>query len=74
MKAHNLPRPYRLMIPPECVPTIDALKASGLTNKAIGAHIGVHWRTVSYALCRLGAYKDIPFTQPESEQNDNIGN
>lgn len=60
MKAHDLPRPYRLAIPIEVVPVIDKLKKKGHTQRAIAKHLGVHWQTIYTVLKRRGAYKDIP--------------
>lgn len=60
MKAHNLPRPYRLAIPPEVVPSIDALKAQGHKSTVVAKTLGVHFNTVRAVIKRRGAYKDIP--------------
>lgn len=60
MKAHDLPRPYRLAIPLEVVPKIDALKAQGHKQRAIAKALGVHWRTIATVLKRQGAYSAVP--------------
>ena len=60
MKAHDMPRPYRLAIPLEVVPKIDALKAQGHKQRAIAKALGVHWRTIATVLKRQGAYSAVP--------------
>ena len=60
MKPHNQPRPYRWAIPPEVVPSIDALKAQGRKSTVIAKTLGVHFNTVRAVIKRRGAYKDIP--------------
>jgi DNA invertase Pin-like site-specific DNA recombinase len=62
MKAHDLPRPYRMAVPEDVVPTIDALKAQGHKQRAIAKALGIHWQTVYNVLRRNGAYSRIPRT------------
>lgn len=51
------------------VAIIDHLIKIGMRHNAIAAHMGVHWRTVSYVHNRRGAYKGIPkpIEQPPTE-------
>jgi hypothetical protein len=60
MRPHELPRPYRLAIPVEVVPSIDKLHAAGFKNTVIARQLDVHWRTVAGVIKRRGGYKDIP--------------
>ena len=63
MKLHDLPRPYRMAVPPEVVATtVDALRAQGHRAKKIGAALGIHYRTVYNILHRRGAYRSIERT------------
>lgn len=60
MKAHDLPRPYRMAVPEEVVPKVDELKARGHKQRAIALALGIHWQTVYNILRRKGAYSRIP--------------
>lgn len=59
-KYRPVPPPAPKAIELEDVPRIDALKQLGVTQKAIGRNLGIHWRTVHNILHRKGAYKDVP--------------
>lgn len=56
---HDRPRPYRLAVPLEVVPSIDALQAQGHKKRAISKALGIHENTIRAVLRRSGGYREV---------------
>ena len=59
-RKNNRPAPPPRKLTDECVWAIDEMVAMTMTAKAIAKRIGVHHRTVHYAVNRKGAYAVVP--------------
>lgn len=60
MKYTPIPPVPPRAVPPEVVPTIDALKVQGHKKRAIAKALGIHENTLRAVLRRTGAYAGVP--------------
>lgn len=59
-RKHNRPPIPQRALSDECVLAVDAMVDMTMTAKEIAKRIGVHQRTVHFAVNRKGAYAAVP--------------